>query len=244
MRTPRAWPRAGAQRVVVTGNLKFDAPSAAGTAASRARPARAVRPGPARVRRRVDARRRGGAAASPRWRPAALPARDADGDRAAASAAVRRSGGAARGARRRVRAAQRPPRRCRPRCRRGARRFDGRVVGLLCGGGCRVHRWQPAVAGRPEPDRGDRRRYADARGSAHVQLRGGDAQCDRRRCGAARRGCGRTAGGSRDAARRIRARREAMRDAALAFHAAHRGAADRLWAWLAPQLAVSRSGGD
>jgi hypothetical protein len=27
-----------------------------------------------------------------------------------------------------------------------------------------------------------------------------------------------------------------MREAALAFHAAHRGAADRLWSWLAPQL--------
>lgn len=36
-------------------------------------------------------------------------------------------------------------------------------------------------------------------------------------------------------------RRERMRDAALAFHAAHRGATDRLWAWLAPRL--SRSGG-
>ena len=33
-----------------------------------------------------------------------------------------------------------------------------------------------------------------------------------------------------------RARRERMRENALAFHAAHRGAADRLWAWLAPQL--------
>jgi 3-deoxy-D-manno-octulosonic-acid transferase len=32
------------------------------------------------------------------------------------------------------------------------------------------------------------------------------------------------------------ARRERMRAAALAFHAAHRGAGDRLWAWLAPQL--------
>ena len=31
-------------------------------------------------------------------------------------------------------------------------------------------------------------------------------------------------------------RRHAMRDAALAFHAAHRGAADRLMAWLAPRL--------
>jgi 3-deoxy-D-manno-octulosonic-acid transferase len=35
------------------------------------------------------------------------------------------------------------------------------------------------------------------------------------------------------------ARRNAMREAALAFHAAHRGAADRLWAWLAPQLAAA-----
>ena len=33
-----------------------------------------------------------------------------------------------------------------------------------------------------------------------------------------------------------RARRARMREAALAFHAAHRGAADRLWAWLAPRL--------
>jgi 3-deoxy-D-manno-octulosonic-acid transferase len=32
------------------------------------------------------------------------------------------------------------------------------------------------------------------------------------------------------------ARRERMRAAAIAFHAAHRGAAERLWAWLAPQL--------
>jgi 3-deoxy-D-manno-octulosonic-acid transferase len=33
------------------------------------------------------------------------------------------------------------------------------------------------------------------------------------------------------------ARREAMREAALAFHAAHGGAAERLWRWLLPQLA-------
>ncbi len=45
-------------------------------------------------------------------------------------------------------------------------------------------------------------------------------------------------------------RRGAMRDAARAFHAAHRGAADRLWAWLAPRLdadvrrTVSREAGD
>jgi 3-deoxy-D-manno-octulosonic-acid transferase len=31
-------------------------------------------------------------------------------------------------------------------------------------------------------------------------------------------------------------RRARMKDAALAFHAAHRGATDRLWAWLAPRL--------
>jgi hypothetical protein len=36
---------------------------------------------------------------------------------------------------------------------------------------------------------------------------------------------------------RDRERRLRMRAAALAFHAAHRGAGDRLWAWLAPQLA-------
>ena len=39
------------------------------------------------------------------------------------------------------------------------------------------------------------------------------------------------------------ARRDRMRDAALAFHAAHRGAADRLWAWLAPRLSASDSVG-
>jgi len=33
-----------------------------------------------------------------------------------------------------------------------------------------------------------------------------------------------------------RARREAMGQAALAFHAAHRGAGERLWQWLAPRL--------
>ena len=33
-----------------------------------------------------------------------------------------------------------------------------------------------------------------------------------------------------------RARRAAMGEAALAFHAAHRGAGQRLWSWLAPQL--------
>jgi 3-deoxy-D-manno-octulosonic-acid transferase len=37
-------------------------------------------------------------------------------------------------------------------------------------------------------------------------------------------------------------RRAQMRDAGLAFHAAHRGATERLWAWLAPR--ISRSGGD
>jgi 3-deoxy-D-manno-octulosonic-acid transferase len=43
------------------------------------------------------------------------------------------------------------------------------------------------------------------------------------------------------------ARRVSMQSAALAFHAAHSGAADRLWAWLAPQLEaavnVSRAAG-
>jgi 3-deoxy-D-manno-octulosonic-acid transferase len=38
------------------------------------------------------------------------------------------------------------------------------------------------------------------------------------------------------------ARRQAMREAALAFHAAHRGAGDRLWSWLAPQLAAAMGG--
>ena len=33
------------------------------------------------------------------------------------------------------------------------------------------------------------------------------------------------------------AERARMSDAALAFHATHRGAMDRLWDWLAPQLA-------
>ena len=38
------------------------------------------------------------------------------------------------------------------------------------------------------------------------------------------------------------ARRTAMSGAALEFHAAHRGAADRLWRWLAPKLAASGAG--
>ncbi len=37
------------------------------------------------------------------------------------------------------------------------------------------------------------------------------------------------------------ARRNGMRATALAFHAAHRGAADRLWSWLAPRLPAIRS---
>ena len=32
------------------------------------------------------------------------------------------------------------------------------------------------------------------------------------------------------------ARRAAMAEAAVAFHATHRGAAERLWQWLAPRL--------
>jgi 3-deoxy-D-manno-octulosonic-acid transferase len=35
-------------------------------------------------------------------------------------------------------------------------------------------------------------------------------------------------------------RRSGMREAALVFHAAHRGAADRLWAWLEPRLPIRR----
>ncbi len=34
-------------------------------------------------------------------------------------------------------------------------------------------------------------------------------------------------------------RRQAMENAALAFHAAHRGAVDRLWTWLAPKVAAA-----
>ena len=36
------------------------------------------------------------------------------------------------------------------------------------------------------------------------------------------------------------AQRERMRAAALAFHSVHRGAADRLWDWLRPQLTLLR----
>jgi 3-deoxy-D-manno-octulosonic-acid transferase len=35
-------------------------------------------------------------------------------------------------------------------------------------------------------------------------------------------------------------RRKAMGEAARAFHSAHRGAADRLWAWLAPRLPAGK----
>jgi 3-deoxy-D-manno-octulosonic-acid transferase len=42
-------------------------------------------------------------------------------------------------------------------------------------------------------------------------------------------------------------RRTALGDVARAFHAVHRGAADRLWTWLAPRLAdldITRRAGD
>ncbi len=39
------------------------------------------------------------------------------------------------------------------------------------------------------------------------------------------------------------ARRSRMREAGIAFHATHRGAADRLWAWLAPKLPIRSGGG-
>jgi hypothetical protein len=35
------------------------------------------------------------------------------------------------------------------------------------------------------------------------------------------------------------ARLQAMSAAARAFHATHQGAADRLWSWVAPQLAAA-----
>jgi 3-deoxy-D-manno-octulosonic-acid transferase len=46
-----------------------------------------------------------------------------------------------------------------------------------------------------------------------------------------------------DALLRDPARRAAMHDAALAFHAAHRGATDRLWAWLAARAPTRSSAG-
>ena len=39
-----------------------------------------------------------------------------------------------------------------------------------------------------------------------------------------------------------RAQRLAMGQAALAFHAAHRGAGERLWQWLAPRLDAAVGG--
>ena len=73
----------------------------------------------------------------------------------------------------------------RGRRRRRARRFAGRAAGLLRGRRRRVRRREPAAVRRPEPHRGDRGRHADARGSAHVQLRRSRRQRDRggrRRC--------------------------------------------------------------
>jgi len=46
-----------------------------------------------------------------------------------------------------------------------------------------------------------------------------------------------------DALLRDATRRRTMHEAALAFHAAHRGAADRLWSWLAPRLKATGSVG-
>jgi 3-deoxy-D-manno-octulosonic-acid transferase len=36
--------------------------------------------------------------------------------------------------------------------------------------------------------------------------------------------------------------RATMANAARVFHAAHRGASERLWAWLAPQIRINRPG--
>jgi 3-deoxy-D-manno-octulosonic-acid transferase len=46
-----------------------------------------------------------------------------------------------------------------------------------------------------------------------------------------------------DALLRDPARRAGMHDAALAFHAAHRGATDRVWAWLAGRVPIRSNGG-
>ena len=73
-------------------------------------------------------------------------------------------------------------------------------------------------------------------GPAHVQFRGGDRQRARGRRGVRSRRC-RRAGREVARASRRPGRRAAMREAARAFHAAHRGAGERLWEWLAPQLA-------
>ena len=173
--TPRACATLGARDVAVTGNLKFDVDvprrCARARRASCARAsARAARCGS--PRRRATARRR---CCSTRSRGSTLPRGHADGHRAAPSAALRRRSPSccARAACRSCGAATTAPVPRRRRVR--ARRFAGRAARLLRGGRRRVRRRQPAAAGRPEPDRADRRGHADARRSAHVQLRRGDA---------------------------------------------------------------------
>ena len=116
-----------------------------------------------------------------------------------------------------------------------ARRLDGRDARVLRCGRRRVRRRQPVAARRPEPDRADRRRRADADRSAHVQFRGGQRGGGRGRRGRAHSRCGRAARDRGRAPCRCAAR-ERMRADARTFIAAHRGAVDRLWAWLAPRL--------
>ena len=81
------------------------------------------------------------------------------------------------------------------------------------------------------------RRRADPHRTAHVQLRRSHAQ-RAIEAGAARRvaDAQRLACGSRARFSPTRDARDACATRALAFCAAHRGAADRLWAWLAPRL--------
>jgi len=86
-----------------------------------------------------------------------------------------------------------------------------------------------------EPARADRRRRADA-GRPHTF---NFAETTERaiEAGAARRVADAEALIREvDALLRQPQERAAMRDAATAFMAAHRGAADRLWAWLEPRL--------
>ena len=112
----------------------------------------------------------------------------------------------------------------------------GEMAGLLRGRRRRVRRRQPASAGRTEPDRADRRR--DGRRSS-VRTCSISPTRRRRRWRPVPRSKSRMPLRSSQPSRRCSTTRRAGRrcaTAALAFHAAHHGAADRLAAWLAPRL--------
>ena len=122
-----------------------------------------------------------------------------------------------------------------PEVRGDAGRLDGRDVRLLRRQRLRLHRRQPAAAGRAEPDRSLRARQAGADRRAHLQFRAGERRSGgrRRRAAGARRGhmLELAAGLLRDDAARA-----AMGQRAAGFANRHRGATARTVELLQPLI--------